>query len=105
MDLSRTLYLLLALLGLVFPVRRFAQWFDSHGVDLALLTETLMGNLLTRGITDALIIVSTACIVFMVGECWLRRDRLSTIAIPTTLLLGPAVGLPLYLFLRLRRIG
>lgn len=105
MDLGRILYLMLALAGLAFPVRRFVAWFGEHGADWQALAEAVTVNGLARGITGALIIVSIATIVFIVAECWARRDRLSLVAVPATIILGPAVGLPLYLYLRLRPVG
>ena len=104
MDFGRTIYLLLALAGLAFPVRSFGVWFATGG-DWRALAEAVTASGPVRGMAEALIIVSTAAVIFMVAECWARRDRLSLIAIPVTILLGPAVGLPLYLYLRLRPIG
>lgn len=104
MDVGRTLYLLLALAGLAFPVRRFVAWFAGHGADWEALATAVTANEPARGLASALIITSVACVVFMVGECWARRDRVSIMAVPVTMLLGPAVGLPLYLYLRLRPV-
>lgn len=105
MDIGRVLYLLLALAGLAFPVRRFVIWFGEHGADWQALAAAVTANAPARGLTGALIITSIACVVFMVGECWARRDRVSIVAVPVTMLLGPAVGLPLYLYLRLRPVA
>ena len=99
------LYLVLALLGLAFPVRRFANWLAETGGDWTALVAVATANEPTRGMVDALIIVSTASVLFMIGECVARRDRVSIIAVPVTILLGPAVGLPLYLYLRLRAVA
>lgn len=99
------LFLLLALLGLAFPVRRFATWFAETGGDWPALIAIATANQPARGMVDALVIVSTAAVFFMIGECVARRDRVSAVAIPLTILLGPAVGLPLYLYLRLRRVA
>ena len=104
MDIGRLVCLLLVLAGLVFPVRRFAAWFASGG-DWEALALAVTASEPARGMTDALVIVSTTAVVFMVAECRARRDRSSPVAIPATTLLGPAVGLPLYLYLRLRPLA
>jgi len=104
MDVSRTLYAILFLTALVFPVRRFVLWFQDHGFDLDLLIAEVTATEPAKGVTGAVIIASLAAIIFMVGECVTRRDRLSIVAVPVTLVFGVAVGLPLYLYLRLRPI-
>ena len=104
MDVARTFYLLLALAGLIFPVRRFVEWFNANGLDFGLLAQSLGASEPSRGLTSAIVIASLATVVFIVGEATTRRDWLSMICVPVTLLLGAAVGLPLYLFMRLRRL-
>ena len=104
MDFGRTIYLLLALAGLAFPVRSFGVWFATGG-DWQALAAAATASAPARGMAEALVIVSTAAVIFMVAECWARRDRVSILAVPVTILLGPAVGLPLYLSLRLRPVG
>lgn len=104
MDASRTLYLLLAALGLIFPVRRFVLWFSEHGFDLPALRDALSVTDPALGVTSAVVIASAATIVFIIGEATTRRDWRSLICVPVTLIFGVAVGLPLYLYLRLRPI-
>ena len=103
-DFSRMTYLVLTLVALAFPVRLFVLWFSEHGLDFDLLIDELMVNDPARGVTMAIVIASAAALVFMVGEAVLRRDWLSLVAVPATLIFGVAVGLPLYLFLRLRSL-
>jgi len=105
MDVSRGLYLLLILAALAFPVRRFVLWIDAHGLDWDALLMELTASDPARSVTGAVLIASLAALIFMVGEAVTRRDWLSLIAVPVTLVFGVAVGLPLYLFLRLRQIA
>jgi hypothetical protein len=102
MDFSRLIYLLLTLCALAFPVRRFVLWYSEHGFDFRLLAEELTASDPARGITAAVVIASAATIVFVVGEAVVRRDWLSLVCVPVTLIFGVAVGLPLYLYMRLR---
>lgn len=102
MDVSRTIYLLLAVLGLVFPVRRFILWFHENGLDLSALAAALSVNDPALGLTSAVAIGSAATLVFIIGEATTRRDWNSLVCVPVTLIFGVAVGLPLYLYMRLR---
>ena len=102
MDISRSIYLVLTILALAFPVRRFILWFQENGFDLTALWSALTVSDPTTGVTGALILASLATLVFIVGEATTRRDWLSLICVPVTLIFGVAVGLPLYLYLRLR---
>ena len=102
MDVSRTIYLLLTLVALAFPVRRFAEWFFEHGFDLSRLAQEVTATDPMRAVTFSVILLTCAALVFMVGEATTRRDWLSLICVPVTLIFGVAVGLPFYLYLRLR---
>jgi len=105
MDVSRTIYLGLALAALAFPVRRMALWLWESGLDLDLLITELTASGPARSITGAVLIVSTAAVVFVIGEAMVRRDWFSLVCVPITVIFGVAVGLPLYLYLRLRPIA
>ena len=102
MDVSRSIYLVLTALALAFPVRRFVIWFDEHGFDLNALAAELSASDPAKGLTGALVLASLATLVFIVGESMTRRDWWSLICVPVTLIFGVAVGLPLYLYMRLR---
>lgn len=103
-DVSRTLYLGLTGLALVFPVRRFVTWVWENGLDLEALVAELTVSDPVRSVSVAVLIASMATIIFIVGEAFTRRDWWSLICVPVTLVFGVAVGLPLYLYLRLRPI-
>ncbi len=104
MDVSRTIYLVLTVIALAFPVRRMISWLTEHGVDFELLIAELTINDPARSVTGAVLIASAAVVVFVIGEAPVRRDWLAMICVPVTLIFGVAVGLPLYLYLRLRPI-
>ncbi len=102
MDLTRTLFLGLTVAALAFPVRRMIVWISEHGLDTQLLISELTANDPARSVTGAVLIASAALVVFIIGEATIRRDWLSMLCIPATLFFGVAVGLPLYLYMRLR---
>lgn len=102
MDFTRSSFLALTLLALVFPVRRYVEWFAENGPDFALLVAEVTINGPATGLVDAILIVSAATIILIIGEAYLRRDWLSLICVPATMVFGAGVGLPLYLWMRLR---
>ena len=105
MDVTRGMFLALTLAALAFPVRRFVLWLHEHGLDVQLLLAELTVNDPARSVTAAVLIASAAALVFMIGEAFVRRDWWSLVCVPITLVFGVAVGLPLYLFLRLRPLN
>ena len=105
MDLTRATFLGLTIAALAFPVRRMVLWVSEHGLDFDLLLGDLTASDPARSVTAAVLIASAALIVFIIGEATLRRDWLSMICIPVTLVFGVAVGLPLYLYMRLRPLS
>lgn len=102
MSPARSFFLALTVFGLVFPTRRFALWFTENGLDFSAFRVAVTVNAATTGMVTSVVIVVAACVVFMISEALARQDPISLVAVPVTVLLGPAVGLPLYLFLRLR---
>ena len=104
MTISRVLYALITLAALVLPVRRFILWFDAQGGSVDALIAAVQTSDLALSLTGAMVLASLATLIFIVGECVTRRDRLGLLAVPVTLVFGVAVGLPFYLFLRLRQV-
>ncbi|MEM7668456.1 MAG: DUF2834 domain-containing protein [Pseudomonadota bacterium] len=102
---ARWLYLILALLGLVLPARRYATWLSQNGFDGDALSAAMTANLITTGLTGTIMVVTAAVLVFIFTECLARRDGLAAICLPITCVLGVGVGLPFYLFLRQRSRG
>ena len=105
MDLIRLIYLGLTLTALAFPVRRMVNWTQTHGLDVDLLVAELTAGEAVRSVTGAVLIASATLLVFVIGEATARRDWPSMICVPVTLIFGVAVGLPLYLYMRLRPLS
>ncbi len=103
MSPARILYLILAIVGAVVPMRYFIAWFNENGWSLAGMVGAWHANAATSGLVWDLTIAAVALTVFVIAEAAVRRDGLSLIAIPATYLIGVSCGLPLYLFLRSRR--
>ena len=99
---ARLIYLALAILGTILPMRYFLRWFGEQGWSMGGMIEAWHANDATSGLVWDLTIAALALTVFVIAECAVRRDRLSLIAIPATFCIGVSCGLPLYLFLRSR---
>ena len=98
----RIVYLILAIVGAILPMRYFIGWFNENSWSLTAMIDAWHVNQATSGLVYDLTIAAVALTVFIIAEASARRDRLSLIAIPATFCIGVSCGLPLYLFLRSR---
>ncbi len=105
MSTARMIYLALAILGAIVPMFYFIRWFNEFGYSLGAMVEAWNVNDATTGLVYDLTIAAVALTVFVIAECWTKRDLLGLIAIPATFCIGVSCGLPLYLFLRSRAFG
>lgn len=100
----RIVYLILAILGAVWPLRYFYAWSAEHGMSIAGLLAAWQVNDATRGLSVDLFLAGIALTVWIVAETRVRRNWSALWAIAATFLVGVSFGLPLYLFLRTRRV-
>ncbi len=104
MSTSRIIYLAFAIIGAILPMFYFVRWFNDNTWSLTAMGAAWNVNDATTGLTYDLTIAAVALTVFIIVESRVRRDRLSLIAIPATFCIGVSCGLPLYLFLRTRKL-
>ena len=97
------LFLALAIWGAIHPMFYFLQWFGEHGFDLMGMVEAWHANAASSGLVWDLTIAAIALTAWVVYETLARKDWLRLLAIPATFCIGVSCGLPLYLFLRMRR--
>jgi len=100
----RTLYLILAIVGLILPMWFFVSFFRDNGFHLGLMLDAWAVNDATRGLTWDLTIAAVTLCVFIISETMVRRDYWMLICIPATFFVGVSFGFPLYMFLRSRPI-
>ena len=81
----------------------FLQWFGQNGYDLMAMVDAWHANAATSGLVWDLTIAAVALTIWVIWEAVTHRDWLRLIAIPATFCIGVSCGLPLYLFLRMRR--
>lgn len=81
----------------------FLQWFNENGYDLMAMVDAWHVNAATSGLVWDLTIAAVALTLWVIWETVTQRDWLRLLAIPATFCIGVSCGLPLYLYLRLRR--
>lgn len=99
----RTLYLALCVAGVVLPYSQLIPFLSEHGLDLRLFFDQLFSNRI-GGFFGWDVIVSSAVLwVFVLVEG--RRAGVKPWApLAASLAVGVSLGLPLFLYLRERRL-
>ncbi len=100
----RLIYLALALWGAVHPMLWFVAYMRQTGTGLSGLIDAWYVNASTTGLTWDLTISAIALTIWIIAEVAVRRNWLALICIPATFGIGVSCGLPLYLFLRTRKV-
>lgn len=100
----RHVYLLFCVIGTVLPCWKLLPWMMEHGLDLSLLCQELFARRI--GAFFALDVVVSAIVLFIFVISEGRRIALPMLWLPivATLLVGVSLGLPLFLFLRQRKL-
>jgi len=104
MTFMRWIYLALAIWGAIHPMYYFVSWFTENGWSLSAMIDAWYVNDATTGLTWDLTIAAISLTIWIIAEVVVRRNWSALIAIPATYCIGVSCGLPLYLFLRSRRI-
>lgn len=98
----RWVYLALAFVGAILPMRYFIEWFLANGFDLMGMVDAWHANAATSGLVWDLTVAAIALTLWVVADCRTRRAWSGLWAIPATWCIGVSCGLPLFLFLRAR---
>ena len=99
------LYLVLCILGTVLPYSQFVPFVREHGLNTSLLVEQLFANRISGFFGLDVIISSLVLWVLVLTEG--RRQRMSHlwVYIASSLLVGVSLGLPLFLYVRERKLA
>lgn len=81
----------------------FIQWFNQNGYNIMAMVDAWHVNAATSGLVWDLTIAAVALTIWIIWETVQHKDWLRLIAIPATFCIGVSCGLPLYIFLRMRR--
>jgi hypothetical protein len=100
----RQVYLLLCLAGIVLPYWFLVPWVREHGLDLTLLCQELFATRIGAFFGVDVFVSALVLFVFVFAEG--RRVVVSHLWMPllATLLVGVSLGLPLFLYLRQRKL-
>jgi Terpene cyclase DEP1 len=95
-------YLLLALVGLVLPLRHFLRFLVTEGLNLSLFFGQLFQNDISSFFAMDLFVSAIALWVFVFVEGRRRRMKGLWIYVVCTMIVGVSLALPLFLFFRER---
>jgi len=98
----RWIFLALAVWGAIHPMYWFLGYM-ADGNSLGQLIDAWYVNKSTTGLVWDLTIAAISLTVWILIEAIGRRRWLDLVAIPATFCIGVSCGLPLYLFLRMRK--
>lgn len=104
MSRLRMLYLVLAVWGTIHPMVWFVTWFNQNGWSLSGMIDAWHANAATTGLTWDLTIAAIALTIWALAETYVRKNWSALWCIPATFCIGVSCGLPLYLFLRTRKV-
>ncbi len=96
----RLLFLVIAALGAVIPMRYFLAWFGENGFSIMGMVDAWHANAASSGLVWDLTIAAGALTLWVLIETIRDRNLRGLIAIPATFCIGVSCGLPLYLALR-----
>ena len=100
----KTIYLLLCFVGAVLPYWQFVPWVAEHGLNLALLVQQLFANRISAFFGMDVVVSAVALIVFMRVESARQAIGNRWIPLLAVLTVGVSLGLPLFLYMRERRL-
>ncbi|MBD2296038.1 DUF2834 domain-containing protein [Anabaena sphaerica FACHB-251] len=96
----KSIYLLLAILGLVLPYSQFIPFIFEHGLDIKLFFAQLFANKISGFFGMDVIISSLVFWTFVFAEGTRLKMQNLWIYIAGNLLFGVSFGLPLFLLMR-----
>jgi Protein of unknown function DUF2834 len=100
----RTLYLALCVAGVVLPYSQLTPFLREHGLDLRLFFEQLFSNRIGGFFGWDVIVSSVVLWVFVFVEGRRAGVRHLWAPLAANLAVGVSLGLPLFLYLRERRL-
>ena len=101
----KPIYLVLAIVGAILPFSQFVPWLSEHGPDAQAFVLELFSTRIGAFFGLDVIVSAVALVVFIHFEG--RRSNVNHLWAPVaaTCLIGVSCGLPLFLYLRERRLA
>ncbi len=101
---AKTIYLVLCLLGTVLPYWQLVPWLLQHGLNLPLFFQELFVNRISTFFGMDVIVSAVVLIRFARLENSRLQVRRWWLAVIAVLTVGVSLGLPLFLYLRERKL-
>ena len=101
----KTVYLILCVVGVALPYTQFVPWLAENGLDLPLFFRQLFANRVGGFFGMDVFVSAAALLVFSLAEGSRLGLRGRWLTAAATLAVGVSLGLPLFLYLRERRLG
>lgn len=101
----KTVYLLLCVLGLVLPYWEFVPWLGANGLNMPLFFQQLFANRIGAFFGLDVLVSAIALLVFVRNESpRLQMPAGRWLPLIAVLTVGVSLGLPLFLYLRERKL-
>jgi hypothetical protein len=101
----RLLYLVLALVGAVVPYSLFVPWLAENGLNPPLLVTELFSTRMGAFFGLDVLVSAVVLVAFIRREGAVCRMARLWLPVAATCLIGVSCGLPLFLYLRERRLA
>ena len=96
----RHLYLSLCVVGTLLTYSHFVPWLFQHGIDLPLFYQQLFANRIGGFFGLDVAVCALVVWVFVLAEGKRLPIHALWLPIVSTLIVGPSLGLPLFLYMR-----
>ena len=103
--MTQYLYLALCVLGVILPYSQLLPFLREHGLDLRLLVEQLFANRISGFFGLDVIVSSVVLWAFVLTEGRRKKMKHLWVYILCNLTVGVSLGLPLFLYIRERKVG
>jgi Terpene cyclase DEP1 len=100
----KTVYLGLCILGVVLPYWQFLPWVAANGLNLRLFFQQLFANRVGGFFGMDVFVSAVALLVFVRVENFRLSMRGRWLPLLAVLTVGVSLGLPLFLYLRERKL-
>jgi len=100
----RSIYAVLCVVGAIVPYAVFLPFVREHGLDMGLILRELFANRVSASFAADVILSSAAFWAFVAIEGRRAAVRRLWIPVAANVVVGLSLGLPLFLYMRERRL-
>lgn len=100
----RTIYLVSCVVGAIVPYAVFLPWTFEHGLDPRLIVRELFANRVSASFAADVVLSSVAFWAFVAIEGRRAAMRRLWLPVAANVVVGLSLGLPLFLYMRERRL-